>query len=116
FDGYDNERSIAVHRVSKATVSSFGFERPKEFKLSQYDADGRFGFGEGEKISLELEVKNELALLLSETPISIDQNITQQGDIYKISATVVDSKLLGQWLSGFGDLVISQRKNEYLKG
>lgn len=49
FDGYDNERSIAVHRVSKATVSSFGFERPKEFKLSQYDADGRFGFGEGEK-------------------------------------------------------------------
>lgn len=42
FDGYDNERSIAVHRVSKATVSSFGFERPKEFKLSQYDADGRF--------------------------------------------------------------------------
>ncbi|EGQ7973134.1 WYL domain-containing protein [Vibrio parahaemolyticus] len=116
FDGYDNERSIAVHRVSKATVSSFGFERPKEFKLSQYDADGRFGFGEGEKISLELEVKNELALLLSETPISTDQNITQLGDIYKISATVVDSKLLGQWLSGFGDLVISQRKNEYLKG
>ncbi|TOB47705.1 WYL domain-containing protein, partial [Vibrio parahaemolyticus] len=78
FDGYDNERSIAVHRVSKASVSSFGFERPKEFKLSQYDADGRFGFGEGQKISLELEVKNELALLLSETPISTDQNITQQ--------------------------------------
>ncbi|EIZ9929923.1 WYL domain-containing protein [Vibrio parahaemolyticus] len=116
FDGYDNERSIAVHRVSKATVSSFGFERPKEFKLSQYDADGRFGFGEGEKILLELEVKNELALLLSETPISTDQNITQLGDIYKISATVVDSKLLGQWLSGFGDLVISQRINEHLKG
>ncbi|KYN83602.1 transcriptional regulator [Vibrio cidicii] len=116
FDGYSNERSIAVHRVSKATVSSFGFERPKEFKLSQYDADGRFGFGEGEKIHLELEVKNELALLLSETPISKDQNITKLGDIYKISATVVDSKLLGQWLSGFGDLVISQRINEHLKG
>ncbi len=30
FDGYNNERSIAVHRVRKATVSSFGFERPKE--------------------------------------------------------------------------------------
>ncbi|EIV8508393.1 MULTISPECIES: helix-turn-helix transcriptional regulator [Vibrio] len=116
FDGYDNERSIAVHRVSKASVSSFGFERPKEFKLSQYDADGRFGFGEGQKISLELEVKNELALFLSETPISTDQNITQQGDIYKISATVVDSKLLAQWLSGFGDLVITQRITEYLKG
>ncbi|KNH14444.1 WYL domain-containing protein [Vibrio cyclitrophicus] len=116
FDGYNNERSIAVHRVRKATVSSFGFERPKEFKLSQYDADGRFGFGEGEKISLELEVKNELALLLSETPISADQSIIQQGDIYRVSATVVDSKLLGQWFSGFGDLVISQRINRYLEG
>ncbi|MEZ9324202.1 helix-turn-helix transcriptional regulator [Vibrio cyclitrophicus] len=116
FDGYNNERSIAVHRVRKATVSSFGFERPKEFKLSQYDADGRFGFGEGEKISLELEVKNELALLLSETPISADQSIIQQGGIYRVSATVVDSKLLGQWFSGFGDLVISQRINRYLEG
>ncbi|EOG7687130.1 hypothetical protein ACLING_003430 [Vibrio cholerae] len=76
----------------------------------------QFGFGEGEKIALELEVKKELALLLSETPISIDQNITQLGEIYKISATVVDSKLLSQWLSGFGDLVISQRINEDLKG
>ncbi|EKK9973579.1 WYL domain-containing protein [Vibrio vulnificus] len=115
FDGYDNERSIAVHRVRKATVSSFGFERPKEFKLSQYDADGRFGFGEGEKIFLELEVKQELALLMSESPISLDQTITQFGDLYKVSATVVESKLLEQWVTSLGDLVVSQQKSDYVK-
>lgn len=115
FDGYDNERSIAVHRVRKATVSSFGFERPKEFKLSQYDADGRFGFGEGEKIFLELKVKQELALLMSESPISLDQTITQFGDLYKVSATVVESKLLEQWVTSLGDLVVSQQKSDYVK-
>lgn len=59
FDGYDNERTIAVHRVRKAIVSSFGFERPKEFKLSQYDADGRFGFGEGELVNLSFQSTNK---------------------------------------------------------
>ncbi|WP_041054716.1 helix-turn-helix transcriptional regulator [Vibrio owensii] len=116
FDGYQNERSIAVHRVNTAVVSTFSFERPKEFKLSQYDADGRFGFGEGNKITLKLDVKSELALLLSETPISHDQTISNLNDKYQVSATVVDSKLLDQWLSGLGDLVISQQKTDYLQG
>ncbi|MCG3826674.1 helix-turn-helix transcriptional regulator [Photobacterium damselae] len=115
FDGYSNERSIAVHRVRKATISSFGFNRPKEFRLSQYDADGRFGFGEGNKITLKLEVKSELALLLSETPISHDQTISILNDKYQVSATVVNSKLLDQWLSGLGGLVISQQKTDYCK-
>ncbi|MEZ8204623.1 helix-turn-helix transcriptional regulator [Vibrio splendidus] len=110
FDGYENERSIAVHRVRKATVSSFGFERPKEFKLSQYDADGRFGFGEGEKIFLELLVKEELALLLSETPLSASQVVTELNNAYRITATIVDSMQLEQWISGLGELVISHRK------
>ncbi|MGR5194778.1 helix-turn-helix transcriptional regulator [Vibrio rotiferianus] len=110
FDGYDNERTIAVHRVRKAIVSSFGFERPKEFKLSQYDADGRFGFGEGEKISLELLVKEELALLLLETPLSTSQIITKLNNTYRITATVVDSMQLEQWITGLGELVISHRK------
>ncbi|MBY7663041.1 WYL domain-containing protein [Vibrio atlanticus] len=110
FDGYDNERSIAVHRVRKATVSSFGFERPKEFKLSQYDADGRFGFGEGELVSLELSVVQELAVLLQETPLSDDQKIEKLGSSYLITATVVDSKVLEQWILGLGKLVTSVAK------
>ncbi|NMU25005.1 WYL domain-containing protein, partial [Vibrio parahaemolyticus] len=70
FDGYDNERTIAVHRVRKAIVSSFGFERPKEFKLSQYDADGRFGFGEGELVNLSFSINKQMGYYLIETPLS----------------------------------------------
>ena len=48
----DNERSLALHHICKAQASTFSFERPKEFDLAQYDGDGRFGFGYGEKVHL----------------------------------------------------------------
>lgn len=102
FDGYDNERSIAVHRVHKATMSSFGFERPKEFKLSQYDADGRFGFGEGELIKLSFSTTAHIGNYLSETPLSKDQVVAKVAGRIDVSATVIKSKLLEQWLAGFG--------------
>ena len=57
FDGYDNERSLALNRISSAAVSTLGFERPKDFDLQKYDADGRFGFGEGKRISLKFRIK-----------------------------------------------------------
>ena len=44
--------SLALHRIRKAQVSTLSFERPKEFDLAQYDGDGRFGFGYGEKVHL----------------------------------------------------------------
>ncbi|OHY95379.1 WYL domain-containing protein [Vibrio rotiferianus] len=105
FDGYDNERTIAVHRVRKAIVSSFGFERPKEFKLSQYDADGRFGFGEGQKCQLEFCITKVAGFHLTETPLSTDQTITANKDSYRITATVIQSKQLEHWLNGFEDQV-----------
>ncbi|RZP75558.1 WYL domain-containing protein [Vibrio vulnificus] len=103
FDGYDNERTIAVHRVRKAIVSSFGFERPKEFKLSQYDADGRFGFGEGELVKISFSLNKQVGHYLVETPLSEDQIIKDHEDRIEVIATVVKSKQLEQWLTGFGD-------------
>lgn len=50
FEDFDNERSLALHRIRKAQASTLSFERPKEFDLAQYDADGRFGFGYGEAL------------------------------------------------------------------
>ncbi|WP_282176422.1 helix-turn-helix transcriptional regulator [Vibrio nereis] len=105
FDGYDNERSIAVHRVSKAVVSSFGFERPKEFKLSQYDADGRFGFGDGRKCQLEFCITKRAGFHLTETALSPDQKVTNYENLYKVQATVTQSKQLERWLNGFEDQV-----------
>ena len=44
FQGFDNERNLALHRIAAAEVSTRTFERPKTFDLKRYDDDGRFGF------------------------------------------------------------------------
>ncbi|MBP7544944.1 MAG: WYL domain-containing protein, partial [Acidovorax sp.] len=44
YEGFDNERSLALHRIRKAQASTLGFERPTNFDFQRYDDDGRFGF------------------------------------------------------------------------
>ncbi|EJI1393210.1 helix-turn-helix transcriptional regulator [Vibrio parahaemolyticus] len=105
FEGYDNERTLALHRIHKAYVSAFNFKRPKEFKLSQYDADGRFGFGEGENCQIQFCISKDSGFHLLETPLSEDQQVEEHDDHFRISATVIDSRLLEKWLRGFGEQV-----------
>ena len=50
YEGYDNERCLALHRIRKAEATIFTFERPKDFNLKQFDNDGRFGYGDGSKV------------------------------------------------------------------
>jgi predicted DNA-binding transcriptional regulator YafY len=105
FDGYDNERSLAMHRIHSARASSFTFERPKEFDLKRYDDDGRFGYGEGKHIRLRFRVEKEAGFHLLESPLSADQFVVELDDSYRITATVVDSAMLEWWLRGFGGAV-----------
>lgn len=111
FEGFDNERSLALHRMHKAQVSTLGFERPRDFDLQRYDEDGRFGFGEGVRIRLTFEIEHEAGLHLRETPLSRDQRVQAREDGWlRISATVVDSARLDWWLRGFGAAVRDVRK------
>ena len=106
FEGFDNERSLALHRIGKAEVSTLAFERPRGFDLQKYDADGRFGFGEGQRIRLQFCIEHDAGFHLQETPLSKDQQVQDQGDGWlEITATVVDSAMLDWWLRGFGDAV-----------
>lgn len=105
FDGYDNERSLALNRIVSARATTLVFDRPKEFDLKKYDDDGRFGYGNGERISLQFRIDKEAGLHLLESPISADQEVKELADEYEISATVVDSAMLDWWLRGFGDSV-----------
>lgn len=111
YQGYDNERSLALHRILSAEMSTLTFERPKEFDLKQYDDDGRFGFGEGKKIRLTFHIERDAGLHLLETPLSRDQEVTELADgKLEITATVVDSAMLEWWLRGFGKSVTAVRK------
>ena len=111
FEGFDNERSLALHRIGKAEVSTLTFERPRGFDLQKYDADGRFGFGEGRRIRLQFYIEHDAGFHLRETPLSKDQQIREVDDCWmEVSATVVDSAMLEWWLRGFGEAVADVRK------
>ena len=105
FEGYDNERTLALHRMHVVIDTGQPFKRPSGFDLEQYDADGRFGFGDGKKISLLLWLPKGLALHLLETPLSKDQVHEEVDGGYQIRATVVQTEQLKWWLRGLGEKV-----------
>lgn len=112
FRGFDNERSLALHRIVTANALSLTFDRPKEFELKKYDDDGRFGFGEGQKIRLTFRIDSKAGAHLIESPLSTDQEVTAFGDKYEICATVINSTQLDRWLRSFGDQVSSITKTD----
>ena len=117
YDGFDDERCLALHRLISAKASTLKFERPKEFNLKQFDDDGRFGYGDGTKIKLSFRIEKAAGLHVVECPLSADQKVVELGDVYHITATVVDSDMLDWWLRGFGDGVdgiAKQQVNERL--
>lgn len=111
YEGYDNERTLALHRINGAQASPHGFDRPKDFDLEKYDADGRFGFGEGKRIRLTFRIDKEAGLHLLESPLSTDQTATALETEFEISATVVETAQLEWWLRGFGDQVRAIRRS-----
>ena len=115
YRGYDNERSLALHRILAATASTLSFERPKEFDLEKYDDDGRFGFGNGERIRLTFRIEKGAGQHLLESPLSKDQMVTELDDEYEIAVTVVDTAQLDWWLRGFGEQVSHISKERIVK-
>jgi predicted DNA-binding transcriptional regulator YafY len=105
YDGYNNERSLALHRILKAELRAAEFQRPPDFRLDAYDNDGRFGFGEGRRIHLVFHIQKGAGQHLLETKLASDQEFVDLGEEYKISATVVESAQLIWWLRGFGAAV-----------
>lgn len=102
FEGYDNERNLALHRLHGVVATGQGFDRPA-FDLEKYDADGRFGFGEGHRVRLAFCIDKEAGFHLLESRLSRDQQVQERQDCYHITATVVDSAMLQWWLNGFGE-------------
>ena len=105
YRGYDNERSLALHRIVSAKASTLTFERPTGFNLEQYDDDGRFGFGHGQLITLTFCITQIAGFHLLESPLSKDQRVTPIEGGYQIKASLVKTAQLDWWLRGFGDQV-----------
>lgn len=111
YRGYDNERNLALHRILAAEMSTLTFDRPKGFDLKKYDDDGRFGFGEGERMQLTFRIERNAGFHLLESPLSSDQQVIELNDRQlEITATVIDSAMLECWLLGFGDAIEDVRR------
>ncbi|MES2977995.1 MAG: WYL domain-containing protein [Pseudomonadota bacterium] len=102
FDGHDNERSLALHRLVSAQDTGMTFKRPS-FNLAQYEQDGRFVFGEGKQAKLEFLVRKDVGLHLLESRLAADQTVADAGEDYRIRATVTLTARLTWWLRGFGE-------------
>ena len=103
FEGYDDDRSLALHRMVSVEKTNLPFNRPKDFDLQKFDDEGRFGFGDGKRIELVFRITKAAGLHLLESPLSADQTSKELEDDYEITATVVETAQLSWWLRGFGD-------------
>lgn len=102
FDGYDDERSLSLHRIHSASDTGLPFRRPAAFNLRRYDDDGHFGFSTGRPIRLVFRLPRLAGVHLTESPLSEDQTVTETTSGYEFSATVIESEQLKWWLRGFG--------------
>lgn len=112
YEGYDNERLLAVHRIKKARASTLTFKRPKDFDLKRFDDEGRFGFGDGKKVRLTFRIRKAEGAHLLESPLSADQRIKDLDGVYEVTASVSDTAMLEWWLRGFGDAVSNVRRRK----
>lgn len=105
FEGYTNQRILALHRITEAKPELETFHYPADFNLREYEREGSFGFGEGQHIEVHFKINKDVGFHLTETPLSLDQVIEEQADHYQVRAKVVKSQLLDRWLKGWGERV-----------
>jgi len=103
FRDFDNERTLAMHRILAAERTGIPFDRPPEFNLAAYEDEGRFQYGDGQRIQLSFHIRKDAGAHLLESRLSVDQQVEESENSYRITATVLDSLLLERWLLGFGE-------------
>jgi predicted DNA-binding transcriptional regulator YafY len=116
FRGFDDDRSLALHRISAARATSLTFERPSEFDLRRFDDEGRFTFGAGKQTILTFRIEKSAGLHLLETPLSTDQIVRELPLDYEITATVTDTDQLTWWLRSFAGAITAIRKRTVTGG
>lgn len=106
FDGYEDVRTLVLHRISKAEVLPERTERPQGFDLADHVRQGFLDFGSGKSIKLVALFEEDATIALAESPLSEDQELGPPEDgMVRVSATVTETPQLVWWLLGFGGRV-----------
>lgn len=99
---YADIRLYAVHRMSEAKMLDEAANIPEDFSLPDYIASGAAHFGNGETIKVEARISREVALMLTETPLADDQQITDSDSGLRLCATLQNSWQLQWWILSQG--------------
>ncbi len=105
---YDDIMLLAVQRFQSAEMLHEPSHEPEGFCLDKYLKNGALGFSvsDGEPINLKVLFDKIAALHLYESPLSLDQSISEQSDgRLLVEAGVLDTQQLRWWLLGFGQQV-----------
>lgn len=104
---YEEPRIFALHRMVSAEFLNEPVKRPKDFDLDQYIRTGGFQFGNGKEIRLKARVGLDLARILTETPLSNDQKISERDKDSRctLTATIADSWQLRWWVLSQGSAI-----------
>lgn len=106
FDGFQDVRQLALHRLSETSVGVAMSMVPAQFDLSEYA--GRAGRYEAEgEVILVARFTGAAAEHLRETPLSPDQVLRElaAGGGVEVTATVTLDQPLRWWLRAFGSQV-----------
>lgn len=109
FEGYDNQRILALHRIHTATNSGLPFERP-DFDMAAYEGEGELAVANGPRIRLQFDIDKAAGRHLLESPLSEDQNVQFTATGYTITATVQQTLLLDRWINSFASQIRNVRK------
>lgn len=103
-DGYEDLRQFALHRIQQAKASEDKAVIDPNFDIDQYINKGAFaGANEDEFITLVADIHPQVAWLLSETPLSNDQEITElpwDTDWKRLTAKVQKDQETLWWIHG----------------
>ena len=104
-DDYDDIRQFAMHRIETAILSEATWRPSHGFDLDNYIAGGAFGYLQGQvPVTLVARVAPQVAWLLSETPLSVTQQLTPlpNSNWQQLEAEVPDDQQTLWWLMAMG--------------
>lgn len=104
---YSDPRLYATHRIASAEKSTLSAVVPEGFNIDAYlqHEQGQFMSHSGKGIKLRADIAPWLVKILTETPLSKNQNISLRDDTHRLQATVPDSWQLRWWILSLGDSI-----------
>lgn len=103
FNGYDDIRHLALHRIKTAEVLDFAADRPQDFRLQEYIAQRHVNYSNGGKVHFIVEFTNPVTkTILEETPFNRTQTIESLPDgAWRLEAIMDDTVLLDGWVAAW---------------